>query len=275
MPGWQLERVMAEELGEHWRAHFASFDERPFAAASIGQVHSAVMADPYPAQPEMAGRRVAVKVQFPGIRDSIASDLSYVKWLLTASALLPKGLFLENSVQQLQQELQDECDYTREADMCRRFYEHVAHMEPDGLRFEVPRVVDTLSTTRVLTAEFLRGRPLTQAAHMDQTTRDKIAHAIMELSLRELFDWHLMQTDPNWTNFLYHHERQSIQLIDFGATRDYSSDFIALWLKLLRAAVSGDRAQCEHWSVQIGYLTGHESEVRIPPANDRPCARLM
>ena len=48
-----------------------------------------------------------------------------------------------------------------------------------------------------------------------------------------------------------------------------------LWLKLLRAAVSGDRAQCEHWSVQIGYLTGHESEVRIPPANDRPCARLM
>ena len=275
MPGWQLERVMAEELGEHWRAHFASFDERPFAAASIGQVHSAVMADPYPAQPEMAGRRVAVKVQFPGIRDSIASDLSYVKWLLTASALLPKGLFLENSVQQLQQELQDECDYTREADMCRRFYEHVAHMEPHGLCFEVPRVVDSVSTTRVLTAEFLRGRPLTQAAHMDQTTRDKIAHAIMELSLRELFDWHLMQTDPNWTNFLYHHERQSIQLIDFGATRDYSSDFIALWLKLLRAAVSGDRAQCEHWSVQIGYLTGHETEVRIPPANDRPCARLM
>ena len=163
MPGWQLERVMTEELGEHWRAHFASFDERPFAAASIGQVHSAVMADPYPAQPEMAGRRVAVKVQFPGIRDSIASDLSYVKWLLTASALLPKGLFLENSVQQLQQELQDECDYTREADMCRRFYQHVAHMEPHGLRFEVPRVVDSVSTTRVLTAEFLRGRPLTQA----------------------------------------------------------------------------------------------------------------
>lgn len=275
MPGWQLERVMTEELGEDWRTHFASFDERPFAAASIGQVHSAVVADPYPAQPEMAGQRVAVKVQFPGIRESIASDLSYIKWLLTASALLPKGLFLENSVQQLQQELHDECDYTREAEMCRRFYENVAHMEPHGLRFEVPRVVDTLSTTRILTSEFLRGRPLTQAAHMDQTMRDKIAHAVMELSLRELFDWHLMQTDPNWTNFLYHHERQAIQLIDFGATRVYSPDFIALWLKLLRAAVSGDRAECEHWSVQIGYLTGNEPEVRIPLTNHRPCARLM
>ena len=85
----------------------------------------------------------------------------------------------------------------------------------------------------------------------------------MELSLRELFDWHLMQTDPNWTNFLYHDGRRAIQLIDFGATRSYSPEFIAKWLGLLRAAVSGDRALCERWSVDIGYLTGQESEVRV------------
>ena len=266
MPAWQLEQVMREELGDDWRTRFASFDERPLAAASIGQVHTAVLADPFPSQPHLAGQRVAVKVQFPGVSESIASDLSNIKWLLAASALLPKGLFLENSVRVLQQELQEECDYLREAEMGRRFRAHVRAMGPSGdgaLSFEVPEVVDELSTRRILTTEFMRGRPLTHAATQDQATRDAIAHAIMELSLRELFDWHLMQTDPNWTNFLYHDGRRAIQLIDFGATRSYSPEFIAKWLGLLRAAVSGDRALCERWSVDIGYLTGQESEVRV------------
>lgn len=265
MPAWQLERVMREDLGEDWRTQFSSFDERPLAAASIGQVHTAVLADPFPSQPHLAGQRVAVKVQFPGVSESIASDLGNIKWLLVASALLPKGLFLENSVRVLQQELQEECDYTREADMGRRFRAHVRAMAPSderALTFEVPEVVDALSTRRVLTTEFMRGRPLTQIMSQDQTTRDAIAYAIMELSLRELFDWHLMQTDPNWTNFLYHEGRRAIQLIDFGATRAYTPEFIAMWLGLLRAAVSGDRSLCERWSVDIGYLTGQESEVR-------------
>lgn len=268
MPAWQLERVMREELGEAWRSKFASFDERPFAAASIGQVHNAVLADPFPAQPHLAGRRVAVKVQFPGVAESIVSDLSNIKWLLVASSLLPRGLFLENSVRVLQSELRDECDYAREAEMGRSFRAHVHASEraPGALRFEVPEVVDSLSTPRVLTTEFMYGRPLAYVAQLDQTTRDRIAHAIMELSLRELFEWHLMQTDPNWTNFLYNEQTQTIQLIDFGATRPYSDEFITLWLGLLRAAVSGDRAACEAWSVAIGYLSGGESEVRAPRA---------
>ncbi|KAL4401638.1 ubiquinone biosynthesis protein [Malassezia pachydermatis] len=265
MPQWQLERVMTQELGEDWRSNFASFDERPFAAASIGQVHSAVLADPFPSQPHLAGQRVAVKVQFPGVADSISSDLSNIKWLFLASSLLPKGLFLENSVRVLQQELQDECDYEREAEMGRRFREHLqASKKHDGnesLPFEAPDIVSALSTKRVLTTEFMRGRPLTQASRLDQATRDRIASAIMELSLRELFDWHLMQTDPNWTNFLYHEGRQTIQLIDFGATRPYTDHFIRMWLGLLRAAVSGDRELCEQWSIDIGYLTGEESEA--------------
>lgn len=263
MPAWQLERVMSEELGSEWRAYFASFDERPFAAASIGQVHSAVLADPFPSQPHLAGKRVAVKVQFPGVADSIVSDLANIKWLLTASALLPRGLFLENSVRQLQQELQEECDYMREAEMGRQFRKHVDTMSrPFGrLRFEAPEVVDVLSTRRVLTTEFMRGRPLVQVAQLDQTTRDMIAESVMELSLRELFDWHMMQTDPNWTNFLFHADRQAIQLIDFGATRAYSSEFITMWLGLLRAAVSGDRVMCERWSKDIGYLSGNEPET--------------
>ena len=262
MPAWQFEQVMTQEFGPAWRSNFASFDERPFAAASIGQVHSATLADPFPSQPDMAGRRVAVKVQFPGVSESIASDLGNIKWLLMASALLPKGLFLENSLRVLQSELEEECDYSREAEMGRRFYKLAKSYQPTGpLRFEVPRVVDSLSTKGVLTTELLFGRPLTHAAKLPQSERDAIAHAILELSLSELFSWRLMQTDPNWTNFLYDGPRSTVQLIDFGATRPYTHEFMDQWLCLLRAAISGDREACIRWSESIGYLNGEESET--------------
>lgn len=262
MPPWQFERVLTHELGPNWRSNFAHFDERPFAAASIGQVHSATLADPFPSQPELAGRRVAVKVQFPGVAESIAADLGNIKWLLVASALLPKGLFLENSLRVLQRELEEECDYTREAEMGRQFFELVKDYRPTGhLRFEAPRVVSALCTPRVLTTELLFGRPLTHATSLPQAQRNAIAHAILELSLCELFNWRLMQTDPNWTNFLYDAERSVIQLIDFGATRPYTQEFMDQWLCLLRAAISGDRDACIRWSESIGYLTGDESET--------------
>lgn len=262
MPAWQFEQVMTQEFGTAWRSNFASFDERPFAAASIGQVHSATLADPFPSQPDMAGRRVAVKVQFPGVSESISSDLGNIKWLLMASALLPKGLFLENSLRVLQRELEEECDYSREAEMGRRFYKLAKSYQPTGpLRFEVPRVVDSLSTKGVLTTELMFGRPLTHAAKLPQSERNAIAHAILELSLSELFSWRLMQTDPNWTNFLYDGPRSTVQLIDFGATRPYTHEFMDQWLCLLRAAISGDREACIRWSESIGYLNGEESET--------------
>ncbi|WFD42029.1 hypothetical protein MPSI1_000666 [Malassezia psittaci] len=265
MPAWQLDRVMQSELGPNWRAQFASFDERPFAAASIGQVHNAVLADTFPAQPDMAGKRVAVKVQFPGVADSINSDLSYIQWLFVASSLLPKGLFLENSIQVLQKELKEECDYAREAEMGRQFYKyvHTTHGAPGALKLEAPRVVDSLCTPQVLTTEFMRGKPLGKVMHLDQDTRDKIGLTVMDLSLRELFEWRLMQTDPNWSNFLYSERRKSIQLIDFGATRPYTQQFMDAWIGLLRAAVEGDRDACEAWSYTIGYLNGEEPKTMV------------
>lgn len=88
---------MTFALGPSWAKNFTSFDRIPFAAASIGQVHGAVLR----ASTSPTGReeRVAVKIQFPDIANSIASDLGYVKLLLTAGQLLPKGLFLDRTIQ--------------------------------------------------------------------------------------------------------------------------------------------------------------------------------
>ncbi|SPO32416.1 related to ABC1 - ubiquinol--cytochrome-c reductase complex assembly protein [Ustilago trichophora] len=256
MPVWQMNKVMSQELrGADWRErHFKEFQDIPFASASIGQVHSAVLRDDFP-DPELAGQKVAVKVQFPGVLESIDSDLSYLRWLVSASALLPKGLFLENTLRVLGRELKDECDYQREAEMGRRF----GAILRDSSEFQVPRVVDSLCTGKVLTTEMMRGRPLSQASRYPQDTRNRIAQSILNLSLSELFRFRLMQTDPNWSNFLYNEKTGQIQLIDFGATREYSKEFMDNWLQMLQAAIAGNYDECLTWSRKVGYLTGEES----------------
>ena len=102
MPEWQLEKVMVGELGDDWRDKFKKFNIRPFAAASIGQVHYAEMHD---------GSSVAVKVQYPGVAKSIDSDIRNLISLVSMLAILPKGLFLDNIANHMKVELAEECDY--------------------------------------------------------------------------------------------------------------------------------------------------------------------
>ena len=82
MPTWQMERVMVSEFGTDWRQKFASFEDQPFAAASIGQVHRAVLPD---------DRAVAVKIQYPGVAKGIKSDISNLLGLLKVANILPEG----------------------------------------------------------------------------------------------------------------------------------------------------------------------------------------
>ena len=99
MPDWQMQQVLRTSLGETWADNFISFDRIPFAAASIGQVHHAVLSPNQNPSGGEDGQRVAVKIQFPNIANSIASDLGYVKMILTAGSLLPRGLFLDRTIQ--------------------------------------------------------------------------------------------------------------------------------------------------------------------------------
>ncbi|KAJ7468745.1 ABC1-domain-containing protein [Mycena latifolia] len=257
MPDWQMEQVLTSALGPDWEQAFTSFDRVPFAAASIGQVHTATLAAAV--SPTGAAARVAVKIQFPNIANSIASDLGYISLLLTAGRLLPKGLFLERTMQVMKAELADECDYKREAGFLRMFGapDHLG----DDPRFTVPWVWEG-STERVLVMEHLDGTSV-GAARLDQRDRDDIAARIIELCLKELFEFRLMQTDPNWSNFLWNARTRRVELVDFGATREYSKAFIDDWLRLLQAAARDDRTACIEWSLKLGYLTGEENQVML------------
>uniref|UniRef100_A0A673IDX6 AarF domain-containing protein kinase 4 n=1 Tax=Sinocyclocheilus rhinocerous TaxID=307959 RepID=A0A673IDX6_9TELE len=212
MPAWQMHKVLEEDLGSGWKEKLSSFEEKPFAAASIGQVHHGVLPD---------GREIAMKIQYPGVAESIRSDINNLMSVLKMSVVLPDGLFADSSLEVLQRELAWECDYKREAECAKRF----RNLLKDDPVFVVPEVFDELSGRRVITMELVHGVPLDRCVDLNQETRNEICFNTLQLCLRELFEFRFMQTDPNWSNFFYNSEQNKIFLLDFGACRDYPESF--------------------------------------------------
>ncbi|XP_008247938.2 atypical kinase COQ8B, mitochondrial isoform X7 [Oryctolagus cuniculus] len=248
MPRWQMLRVLEEELGRDWQARVASLEEVPFAAASIGQVHQGVLRD---------GTEVAVKIQYPGVAQSIQSDVQNLLAVLKMSVALPEGLFPEQSLQALQQELAWECDYRREAACAQNFRQLLAG-DPF---FRVPAVVEELCTARVLGMELASGVPLDQCQGLSQDTRNQICFQLLRLCLRELFEFRFMQTDPNWANFLYDAASHQVTLLDFGASRGFGTEFTDHYIEVVRAAADGDRDRVLQKSRDLRFLTGFETKA--------------
>ncbi|GKZ72101.1 hypothetical protein AnigIFM50267_008154 [Aspergillus niger] len=251
MPASQRDKVLTDNLGPNWRDLFSSFDEIPMAAASIGQVHGAVLAS--------TGQPVAVKIQYPGVADSIDSDLNNLSILLTASRLLPRGLYLDKTIANARTELAWECDYHREA-TCG---EHFRSLLADDPVFHIPAIIPEASNKQVLTMERLNGIAVTKIQTFTQSQRDWIGTQILRLCLREITEFKYMQTDPNWTNFLYNAETNRLELLDFGASREYPDEFITKYVNTLIAAARNDRLRCAELSRELGYLTGHESQEMV------------
>ena len=153
MPDWQLERVMLTQLGPDWRDSMESFDEKPFAAASIGQVHRATLKN---------GMVVAVKVQYPGVAESIESDIDNLVGMLKVWDVFPHGFFIDNVVKVAKRELTWEVDYTREAEYTENFKEMIAPYK----EYYVPKVIKELTTSSILTTELVPGVPLDKCFEM-------------------------------------------------------------------------------------------------------------
>mmetsp|Transcript_47911 Transcript_47911/g.63406 ORF Transcript_47911/g.63406 Transcript_47911/m.63406 type:complete len:273 (+) Transcript_47911:511-1329(+) len=145
MPIKQVVRIFERAYGPEWQANFKEINLYPFAAASIGQVHEAVLAD---------GRRVALKVQYTGIANSIDSDLDNFKMLVDVLGVFPRGLYIEELIKVSRMELHCECDYEREA-AYQRLYHSKCIVSPS--KYYAPKVVDHLSNKEILCTEFVDG----------------------------------------------------------------------------------------------------------------------
>lgn len=252
MPIKQVHRQMRDAFGDEWRDKFETFDDKPFACASIGQVHKATLSD---------GRVVAVKVQYPGVAEGIDSDIDNLVSVLSVGGIFPKGMFLDAFVGVARRELKQECDYEREARAMRKFRELIA----DWQDVYVPEVIDEFSSSRVLTTELVYGKPVDACVEEPQVVRDHIAGKFIELCLKEIFVWRFMQTDPNWSNFfLGKHPKTGeprLVLLDFGASRAYGKKFVDIYMNIIKAAYDGDKKMIIEHSREIGFLTGYETTV--------------
>lgn len=253
MPSAQLEKQLRGELGPDWREKFKEFDEVPIAAASIGQVHKATLLD---------GTEVAMKIQYPGVATSIDSDLANLKSLVTFMNIMPPGLFIDEIIRVASQELAMECDYVLEAQHQERYRELVA-ADPDlSKNMQTPKVFHELSTKQILTSEYVKGVTIDKALELPEPVRNAIARSILVLTIRELFQWRFVQSDPNFGNYLYDDSgpQRFINLIDFGASREYSEDFVTRYMKVVWAASNGDRQTVLDESIALGFLTGDEAK---------------
>ena len=242
MPPRQLKEVLNANWSKDWLREFERFDVRPIAAASIGQVHRAKLRD---------GRELAIKVQYPGVARSIGSDVANVGALLRLSGLLPQGFDPAPYLDEARAQLAEETDYLREGRHLEGFRARLA----DAPEFEVPAFHEDWSTGEVLAMSFAEGRPIEEAAGESQEARNRIASLLIDLSLRELFIFGEVQSDPNFANYLDQRGTGRIVLLDFGATRVIEPGLAALYRQLLAAGLQGDRDAMHDAATGIGFLS--------------------
>ena len=244
LPAATVHAVLAEHLGSDWRDRFASFDDAPAAAASIGQVHRAVWAD---------GRDVAVKIQYPGAAEALIGDFRQLARLVRVLGPLAPGLELKPLLAEVQDRIAEELDYRLEADAQRTFAE-AYRVDPD---IRIPDVV--VGSDRVLVTEWIDGTPL--SAIIREGTQEQ-RDAASRLLARFLFSGPvlagLLHADPHPGNFRLLDDGR-LGVMDFGAVNRLPDGAPEPIGRLARLAVEGDAA---------GVLAGLRDEGFVPPGAD-------
>jgi len=202
-------QMVEAELGRPPERAFARWDPEPIAAASIGQVHRAITHD---------GRAVAVKVQYPGIAETIAADLGNVALLRRMLRVTAPSQDVDALLAELRERILEELDYRREADN-QRFFAAYYDGHPTIV---VPAIVDELSTRRVVTSELADGARFAELASWPQAERDLAAETIYRFVFRSLYELRAFNGDPHPGNYLFHGGGK-VTFLDFGLVRHFTA----------------------------------------------------
>lgn len=233
-----LEPLVRESLGA--KLAELEVDPRPVAAASLAQVHLAKV--------RHSGEWICLKIQYPDLEELIHTDFDAVVKMLVLARWVKTGRDLDSWMHSLREHLLLEIDYRREADLTVTMAGLVDGVAPEGVRFHVPALFPRYCTGQVLAMEFIEGYPVTapEVAGLSQERRDGLARAMLELFFCELYDWGLLQTDPNFGNYLLRLDDRrkrdgadELALLDFGSVLDCSPEF----LYHLRATVIASQQQ--------------------------------
>jgi predicted unusual protein kinase regulating ubiquinone biosynthesis (AarF/ABC1/UbiB family) len=243
----EIRAQVARELGKPPEKLFREFDEEAFAAASLGQVHRAVLT---------SGVDVVVKVQYPGVDETVEQDLSNVKALLQVLTRIGRDVMqqkIDNRevYQELEERLHEELDYVNEARNIALFQ----RMFRDDPEVVIPQVYPELSSRRVLTMSRVEGYPLADVLKpgVDQALKDWVARKYFRVTWRQIFEFGTLHTDPHPGNYLVTFHPQ-LALLDFGSVRVFPAPIRAAYLGLAQALLAHDRAAQTDCLVRLGFL---------------------
>jgi predicted unusual protein kinase regulating ubiquinone biosynthesis (AarF/ABC1/UbiB family) len=249
MPFEAVEAAIEVELGMPWQRAFASLEPEPLAAASIGQVHRAVLAD---------GREVAVKVQYPGVATAIRADLANADTLSAMIGALTPTLDAAALARELRERLLEELDYRVEAENQQRFIELFESDED----VSIPAIIPELCSERLLVSELVRGSTFYEFCESaSEPARQRAGLALHRFVFDSLWLHQIFNADPHPGNFLFDVEGRIICL-DFGSVKHFSADFITSMKALTRAYLDGDREDYYRGACELGFiLPGQEKRV--------------
>jgi len=242
-----IRKQITRELGSPPEELFASFDEEAFAAASLGQVHMARL---------RSGEVVVVKVQYPGVEETVKQDLQNLKALLQTFNLIGRDVMRQKVdssevYRELEERLHEELDYINEAKNIALFQK----MFRDDDEVVIPDVYPDLSSRRVLTMSFLEGYPFQDilAPGVDQSLKDWVAIKYFRTLWRQVFEYGILHADPNPGNYLvtYH---PKLLILDFGSIRIFPEPIRKAYHQLAKAILAADAKTMADCFVRLGYL---------------------
>ena len=234
-------QVIRSEFGKNPEAVFKEWDPEPIAAASIGQVHRAITED---------GQAVAVKVQYPGIAETISADLNNValiRGLLKAAA---PNQDVTSLIEELRERIREELDYVREADNQAKF----AAFYAGHPTIRVPRIIPELSGQRVITSELATGARFAEFLTWSQEEKDLAAETIYRYVFRSLYEMHAFNGDPHPGNYLFEPGGQ-VTFLDYGLVKRFTADELVPLETMVRTlCVDDDREGFRAGMVAAGFL---------------------
>ncbi|HMN68976.1 MAG TPA: AarF/ABC1/UbiB kinase family protein [Bdellovibrionales bacterium] len=257
-----IEQQLLAELGDEKLSRL-EIEKEPMAAASIGQVHGA----------RLDGEELAIKIQYPGIDQAVATDLKLLKFILNMSELVPRGPRFDQIFSEISEMFRQEIDYVQELKATKEFRELIGH---DAI---VPRVYPEFSTRKILAQARVRGlradSPEVQALSQDR--RNRLGLAYLRIYMRELFEFNWVQTDPHLGNYLVQIDREGendkLALLDFGATRAVPGPFLECYELLVRGGLARDPRMIEQGGRKLGLLKP-EDELELVDDYVKLCSLL-
>lgn len=241
MPFEVIEQQLRSELGLPVEKLFEKFDREPFAAASIGQVHRARTWD---------GKEVVVKIQYPGVDVSCASDMKHLKRLLQLGGLVKVDKkALDKVFDEIQTSLMRELDYQQEAENLLEFHE--LHKQDEGI--VIPLVIENFSSRRVLTLSYEPGDDLKQlkSPRYSQETINLIGHRLFDAIGQQIFQFKAVHSDPHPGNFAFRPDGTLI-IYDFGSVTRLSDKLLADYREVITAAIEEDYRRLDSALISLG-----------------------